>query len=60
MALKVKAVERVLKFDKEKEGKYRYVLKPDLYTSRLATRNLGAGSVLGTVPSTNNKERREL
>ena len=33
MALKVKAVERLLKFDKEKEGKYRYVLKPDLYTS---------------------------
>ena len=33
MALKVKAVERLLKFDKEKEGKYRYVLKPELYTS---------------------------
>ena len=33
MALKVKAVERLLKCDKEKEGKYRYVLKPDLYTS---------------------------
>ena len=33
MALKVKAVERLLKFDKEKEGKNRYVLKPDLYTS---------------------------
>ena len=33
MALKVKAVERLLKFDKVKEGKYRYVLKPDLYTS---------------------------
>jgi Asp-tRNA(Asn)/Glu-tRNA(Gln) amidotransferase B subunit len=33
MALKVKAVERLLKFDKEKEGKYRYVLSPDLYTS---------------------------
>ena len=32
MALKVKAVERLLKFDKEKEGKYRYVLSPDLYT----------------------------
>ena len=36
MALKVKAVERLLKFDKEKEGKYRYVLKPDLYTRSLA------------------------
>ena len=33
MALKVKAVERLLKFDKETAGKYRYVLKPDLYTS---------------------------
>ena len=33
MALKVKAVERLLKFDKESAGKYRYVLKPDLYTS---------------------------
>ena len=33
MALKVKAVERLLKFDKEKEGKYRYVLNPDLYSS---------------------------
>jgi len=33
MALKVKSVERLLKFDKEKEGKYRYVLSPDLYIS---------------------------
>ena len=33
MALKVKAVERLLKFDKESAGKYRYVLKPELYTS---------------------------
>ena len=33
MALKVKAVEKLLKFEKEKEGHYRYVLKPDLYTS---------------------------
>ena len=33
MALKVKAVERLLKFDKESAGKYRYVLKADLYTS---------------------------
>ena len=33
MALKVKAVERLLKFDKESVGKYRYVLKPELYTS---------------------------
>ena len=27
MALKVKAVERLLKFDKESAGKYRYVTK---------------------------------
>ena len=33
MALKVKAVERLLKFDKESAGKYRYVMKADLYTS---------------------------
>ena len=33
MALKVKAVERLLKFDKESAGKYRYVMKPELYTS---------------------------
>ena len=30
MALKVKAVERLLKFDKEKAGKYRYVMKDEL------------------------------
>ena len=33
MALKGKAVARRLRFDKEKEGKYRYVLSPDLYSS---------------------------
>ena len=33
MALKVKAVKRLLKFDKESAGKYRYVMKADLYTS---------------------------
>ena len=33
MAMKVKAVERLLKFDKESAGKYRYVMKPELYTS---------------------------
>ena len=33
MALKVKAVEILLKFDKESAGKYRYVMKADLYTS---------------------------
>ena len=33
MALKVKAVERLLKFDKEKAGKYRYVMKAEMYTS---------------------------
>ena len=33
MALRVKAVERLLKFDKEKAGKYRYVMKPEMYSS---------------------------
>ena len=32
MALKVKAVERLLKFDKESAGKYRYVMKPEMYS----------------------------
>ena len=34
MALKVKAVERLLKFDKNDPGSYRYVLKTGLITSR--------------------------
>ena len=38
MALKVKAVERLLKFDKEKAGKYRYVLKPEMYSSLTQTK----------------------
>ncbi len=33
MALKVKAVERLIKFNKNDEGTYRYVMSPDLYTS---------------------------
>ena len=33
MALRVKAVERLLKFDKESAGKYRYVMKPEMYSS---------------------------
>ena len=33
MALKVKAIERLLKFSKEGEGSYRYVMQPELYTS---------------------------
>jgi len=33
MALKVKAVERLLKFDKEAAGKYRYVMKAITTTS---------------------------
>ena len=31
MALKVKAVERLVKFNKEDEGTWRYVKSPDLY-----------------------------
>ena len=33
MALKVKAVERLLKFDKNDAGTYRYVMTPELYAS---------------------------
>ncbi len=33
MALKVKAVERLIKFNKNDEGTYRYVMSLDLYTS---------------------------
>ena len=33
MALKVKAVERLLKFDKESAGKYLYVMMLELYTA---------------------------
>ena len=33
MAMKVKAVEKLLKFDKNSEGVYRYVLAPELYSS---------------------------
>ena len=31
MALKVKAVEKNIKFDKNSEGVWRYVMQPDLY-----------------------------
>jgi len=31
MALKVKAVERKIKFSKEAEGTYRYVMQPELH-----------------------------
>ena len=33
MALKVKAVERLVKFKKDEPGQYRYVMQPELYTS---------------------------
>ena len=33
MALKVKAVERLVKFNKSDAGTYRYVMQPELYTS---------------------------
>jgi len=33
MALKVKAVERLVKFDKNSAGTYRYVMQPELYTA---------------------------
>ena len=31
MAMKVKAVERLVKFNKNDAGTYRYVMQPDLY-----------------------------
>ena len=31
MALKVKAVEKKIKFNKQDEGVYRYVMQPELY-----------------------------
>ena len=33
MAMKVKAVEKLLKFDKNSAGVYRYVMAPELYSS---------------------------
>ena len=33
MALKIKAKERLMKFNKESEGTYRYVMVPDLYST---------------------------
>lgn len=33
MAIKIKAVERKLKFDKNGEGEYRYVMQPELYSA---------------------------
>ena len=33
MAMKVKAVEKLLKFDKNSAGEYRYVMAPELYSS---------------------------
>ena len=38
MAHKVKAVERLLKFDKESAGKYRYVMKPEMYSTLTQTK----------------------
>ena len=33
MTLKVKAIEKKLKFSKDSEGVWRYVMQPELYTS---------------------------
>jgi predicted histone-like DNA-binding protein len=38
MALKVKAVERLVKFKKNEPGQYRYVMQPELYTSLSQTK----------------------
>ena len=32
MAMKVKAVEKLLKFDKNSAGVYRYVMSPEMYS----------------------------
>ena len=39
MSINVKAVERLLKFDKESAGEYRYVMQPILY-NKLATKKV--------------------
>ena len=39
MSINVKAIERLLKFDKESEGEYRYVMQPILY-NKLATKKV--------------------
>ena len=33
MAIKIKAVERKLKFSKTDEGEYRYVMLPEMYSA---------------------------
>lgn len=38
MSIKVKAVERMVKFDKESEGEYRFVMLPELYNKLSAAK----------------------
>ena len=38
MAIKLKAVERLVKFKKDEPGQYRYVMQPELYTSLSQTK----------------------
>ena len=38
MAIKLKAVERLVKFKKNEPGQYRYVMQPELYTSLSQTK----------------------
>ena len=49
MALKVKAVERLLKFtnDANDKGKYRYVLKPEMYSTLNQTKVIKAWATEG-------------
>jgi hypothetical protein len=51
MALKVKAVERLLKFDKESAGKYRYVMKPEIYSSLTQAKVITAAATALTTTS---------
>jgi hypothetical protein len=63
MAPKVKAVERLLKFRKESAGKYRYVMKADLYTSLTQAKvikevALRSGGILGVMKASTAESKR--
>ena len=47
MALKVKAVERLVKFKKDDPGQYRYVMQPELYTALAQDKVIKDGRSLG-------------
>ena len=49
MALKVKAVERLVKFNKEDAGVYRYVMSPELYIALIREAALRSGVSQGVM-----------